>query len=59
MKQLIFIGEENNLNNAQTLANETGAQIVKLDSALTGEINKNSYLDAMTKNLEILKKIGE
>ena len=57
--KLIFIGEENNLNNAQTLANETGAQIVKLNSALSGENSKNSYLDAMTKNLEILKKIGE
>ena len=57
--KLIFTSEENNLNNAQALANETGAQIVELNSAISGENDKNAYLDAMTKNLEILKKIGE
>lgn len=53
--KLIFIGEEGSLNNAQTLANETGAQIVKLNTALSGEANKDDYLNAMKENLEILK----
>ena len=57
--KLIFIGEENNLSNAQTLANETGAQIIKLNSLLSGENNKDEYINAMTENLEILKEIGE
>ena len=57
--KLIFIGEENNLSNAQTLANETGAQIIKLNSLLSGENNKDEYINAMTENLEILREIGE
>ena len=56
--KLIFIGEENNLNNAQTLANETGAQIIKLNSLLSGEFNKNEYLNKMAENLEILSKLS-
>ena len=57
--KLIFIGEEDNLSNAQTLANETGAQIIKLNSLLSGENNKGEYINAMTENLEILREIGE
>ena len=56
--KLIFIGEENNLNNAQTLANETGAQIVKLNPALSGKIDKNEYINAMTENLNTLKQLN-
>ena len=32
------------IKNAETLANETGAKIYKLDSGLTGETNNNAYM---------------
>lgn len=53
----IIVDENDNLRNAQTLALETGAEIYKLNSCLTGNLQTNAYINAMTKNLEELKKI--
>lgn len=54
---IIIIDKDDNEKNANTLANETGAKIYKLNSCLKGEMNKDSYINAMNENLEILKGI--
>ena len=53
--KIIIVDVNDNLTNAQTIANETGAQIYKLDSAITGSLNKEAYIDVMAGNMEILK----
>ena len=53
--KIIIVDVNDNLTNAQTIANETGAQIYKLDSAITGSLNKEAYIDVMAGNIEILK----
>lgn len=55
--RIILIDEEDNTQNAETLANETGATIYKLDSAISGSGNLDDYLNSMQNNLEILKQI--
>ena len=55
--RIILIDEEDNTQNAETLANETGAIIYKLDSAMSGSGNLDDYLNSMQNNLEILKQI--
>ena len=56
--QIILIDKEDNTQNAETLANETGAIIYKLDSAMSGNGNLDDYLNSMENNLEILKQIA-
>jgi len=41
---------------AQTISDETGVKIYKLDSIVTGELNKEAYVEAMEANLEVLKE---
>ncbi len=41
---------------ANIVAKESGAEVYTLDPAVTGPDNKNAYLDAMQKNLAVLKK---
>ena len=53
----IFIAEEDNQQNAKTLANETGAKIYSLHTAMTGELEPEAYIKAMEENLEVLKQI--
>ena len=55
---IIIIGEDDNTQNAETIASETGAKIYKLKTGLGGDYSENSYLDDMEYNLEILKEIG-
>ena len=57
--KIILVDINDNLKNAQTIANETGAKIYTLDSGLTGNLSKDSYLNSMTGNLETLKKAIE
>ena len=54
---IILVESGDNLNNAQTLANETGAKIYTLNSGLTGELNKDAYINVLNQNLEELKAI--
>lgn len=54
----IIIGEDDNTQNAETIATETGAKIYKLKTGMSGDYSKNSYLDDMEYNLEQLKEIG-
>ncbi|MCI9178280.1 MAG: zinc ABC transporter substrate-binding protein [Clostridia bacterium] len=55
--KIIFVGSEDDLKNAQTLAAETGAKIYSLETAMVGEVNKDAYITKMTENLEVLKQI--
>lgn len=57
--KIIIIDKNDNEKNAQNLANETGAKIYKLDSCLTGNMDKDAYLNAMTENLNVLKQMIE
>lgn len=43
-------------SSANIVANESGASVYMLDPSVTGEIDKNAYLDAMEKNLIVLKE---
>lgn len=51
----IFIAKGDNRKTAELIAQETGAQIYELDAHLTGEMNKDSYINTMTSNYNILK----
>ena len=53
--EIIIIDKNDNEANAETIANETGAKIYKLNSGLTGNLEKNAYISQMEENIEILK----
>ena len=55
--KIILVGAEDDMKNAQTLANETGAKIYQLETGLSGTTSKDAYLNSMIGNLEILKQI--
>ena len=55
--QIIVVDKDDNIKNAETLANETGAKIYKLDSSLTGETATTSYIDKLEANLLVLKSM--
>lgn len=54
----IIIDINDNEANAQTIANETGANIYKLNSGLTGNLDKDAYINAVKYNMQILKEIN-
>lgn len=53
--KIIIVDINDDLKNAQTIANETNAQIYMLDSGLTGDLSKEAYINSMNSNLEKLK----
>lgn len=55
--KIIIVDVNDDLKNAQTIANETGAEIYKLNSGVSGELKKEAYLEIMSSNLEILKQV--
>ena len=55
--KVIFIDKDDNKNVAELLANETDAKIYTLNSAMTGNNDKDSYLNIMKENLETLKNV--
>ena len=55
----IFIAKNNNTKTAELLAKETGAKIYKLNSGMSGEADKDDYLNIMKENFEVLKQLGE
>lgn len=57
--KIILVDSEDNLKNAQTLANETGAKIYEFNSGMTGNLEKDAYLNSMNSNLKILKSISD
>lgn len=54
--KIIFIDVNDSDINANILARETGAKIVRLDSCLSGENSKDSYIQAMDSNIDTFKK---
>lgn len=55
--QIIVVDKDDNIKNAETLANETGAKIYILDSGLTGEINNNAYIEKLETNFRVLESM--
>ena len=55
--KIIVIDINDDSKNAETIANETGANIYKLDSNMTGSKSKDAYINSRTGNWEILKEI--
>ena len=52
----IFIDKNDDRTNAELIAKETNAQIYVLDSGLSGELDKNAYIDTMNKNYDVLRE---
>ena len=55
----IFIDKDSDDKNAKMLANETGAKIYRLNSAMNGDNSYDSYIKDMNENYEILKQVKE
>lgn len=55
----IIIDKQDAQNNAQIVANETGAKIYILDAGLSGNEELDSYINMMKSNLEIIKNMEE
>lgn len=55
--KLIFIQNTSESKMAQSLSDETGAKIYKINAAMNGEVNLNEYIDVMNSNYELLKSI--
>lgn len=53
----IFIQNTSESKMAQSLSDETGAKIYKINAAMNGEVNLNEYIDVMNSNYELLKSI--
>ena len=53
----ILIDKQTADNNAQTVANETGAKIYILDSVLSGEDKAETYIRIMEENLKIVESM--
>lgn len=53
--KVIFIAKGDNRKTAELIAQETGAKIYELDANLTGEMDKDAYINTMTSNYNILK----
>lgn len=54
---IILIGKEDNVKNAELISKETGAQIYKINTSLSGETNKDAYINAVKENIEVLANI--
>lgn len=57
--KIILVNPNENTKNTQVIVEETGATIYELDPYLVGEFNKDSYINALTKNLETINKIKQ
>lgn len=55
--KMIIIDKNDSKTNAETIANETGAKILELNSGLTGELNKDAYINQMRENMNILENV--
>ena len=55
----IFIDKDSDDKNAKMLADETGARIYRLNSAMNGDNSYDSYIKDMNQNYEILKQVKE
>ena len=55
--KIIIIDKNDNIKDAEAIRKETSAEIYKLNSCTNGDLDKNSYINAMNENLEVLKKM--
>ncbi|MDO5519764.1 MAG: metal ABC transporter substrate-binding protein [bacterium] len=53
--KVLFSEKQYEASIADRIASETGAKVYVFDSLVTGENDKNAYLDGMRKNMELLK----
>lgn len=53
--QAIVIGQNDDDQNANLIASETGATVYRLNDAMSGDGSLDSYINTMKENLEILK----
>ena len=53
--EMIIIDKNDNKSNAETIAFETGAKIFELNSGLTGDLDKDAYINAVRENINTLK----
>lgn len=54
--KVLFAEPQYSQNSAEVIAKETGAKVYTLDPAVTGEPDKDSYINIMNKNLQVLKE---
>lgn len=54
--KVLFIEEQFDTNIANRIAEETGALVYVLDTMVSGENEKDAYIDSMTTNLAIIKE---
>lgn len=52
----LFAEPQYSSSSAKIIANETGSKIFELDPCVTGDLGKDSYINAMKKNLTVLKE---
>ncbi|MDR0307653.1 MAG: metal ABC transporter substrate-binding protein [Chitinispirillales bacterium] len=52
----LFVEPHYNSTSVKTISAETGLPVFTLDPVLSGPLNKNSYIAAIEKNIEILKE---
>lgn len=55
----IFIAKDDNRKTAETIAKEIGVNIYELDANLSGEENKDAFINSMTNNYKILRECLE
>lgn len=53
--QAIVIGQNDDDQNANLIASETGTKVYRLNDAMSGDDSLDSYINTMKENLEILK----
>lgn len=53
---VLFAEPQYSKSSADNIAKETGAKVFILDPIVTGDMNKNAYIDIMDKNLEVLEE---
>lgn len=51
----LFVEPQYSSGSAEIISKETGAKIYTLDPAVTGDNSKDSYINAMKKNMEVLE----
>lgn len=54
--KVLFTEEQYSSTIADSIAKETSAKVYVIDSAVTGKLDKDAYLNAMKNNIEVLKQ---
>lgn len=52
--EIIIIDKNDNDSNAKSIAEETGAKVLKLNSGLKGSLEKDAYINQVEENMQIL-----